>query len=136
MKKIIVTIAVACLLAVSVSAFAMPKIQTDASKKILDEKNASGTDTKHVFNSDVTENNDKVDDSSQIQSGQSVDKNEPTVGLGETSQNQVSNLPLPLPDGRIFLQTGAGAEDPIAYIPTQNPKTGNAIPITPPELDV
>lgn len=133
-KKIMVMIAVACLAVVSISTFALPRMQTIASEN-LNEKDALSTDTDQASISALTENNDKVDVSSKTQSEQTLDKDESTVGLSETSQNQVTNLPVPLPDGRIFLQTGSGTEDPIAYLPTQNPKTGSTTPIEPPELD-
>lgn len=138
-KKIVAAMVIACLIVVSLSTFAWSRMQALESKGILiqgtiKEKDASGTDTGIASGSNVPENGNRADGSSTTQSEQTLNKNENTLCTDDVNQNQASNLPTPLPDGRIFLQPGAGTEDPIAYIPTQNPKTGSTIPIEPPEL--
>lgn len=146
-KKVMAMIVFLCLMAVPFSTFALLRLQVDGSVKIRNEKNVVNTKTKsadstnlQTFNSDIqqasrsnaTENSSKVDDSRKTQDDETLNKNESTARPDptETNQGQISKLPVPLPDGRIFL----GAEDPIPYIPTENPKTASRIPIAPSEL--
>lgn len=150
-KAIMAMIAIECLIVVSLSTFALSCMQVAESVRIKNEKKAVNTNTQsadsanlQTFNSDiqqasksdVTRNTDKVDDSCKIQDKQTLSKHEFIVWPTETDQSPISALPLPLPDGRIFLRLCAGAEDPIPYIPTESPKTASRTPIVPPELDI
>ena len=145
-KRVIAIIAIACLMIISLSTFTLSRVQVAESAKIQNAKNAAETITQsadsanqQAFNSnnqqasrsDAIENNGNVDSSCRIQDEQTPSKNEFATSPTETNQGHISELPLPLPDGRIFL----GAEDPIPYIPTENPKAGIRIPILPSELD-
>lgn len=69
------------------------------------------------------------EDSARAQDDQALNKNESVGRPTETNRGQISELPVPFPDGRIFL----GAEDPIPYIPTESPKIISRIPILPAE---
>jgi len=139
MKKTLkVVIAVACLMVVSLSIFTLPRMQIAESVKIQNEKNGADTHAQSsdsVSMSDVRGSSDEVDYSCKMQDEQMLNSNDFTVRITETDQNQISELPVPLPDGRIFLRANASAEDPIPYIPTENPKTPSGIPIVPPELE-
>jgi len=139
MKKTTVSIiTIACLMVMSLSTFALSRMQVAELVRIQNEKDAADTHAQSpasVSTSDVMENSDEVGDSCKIQDEQTLNSNDFTVRITETDQNQISELPVPLPDGRIFLRANASAEDPIPYIPTENPKTPSGIPIVPPELE-
>jgi len=83
---------------------------------------------------DAMENSDKVADSCKTRDEQTLDKDEFSMWPPKTNQTLTPELPAPLPDGRIFPGTGT-AEDPIPYIPTENPKMGGRTPIILTELD-
>ncbi len=146
-KTIVAMIAIGCLVVISLSTFALSHIQAPESMKAWNEKNATDTtnwsaaeqitgfSNQQASKSYVTENGDSVDGSCRTQGEQTLNKNESTIWPAETNQSPVSDLPVPLPDGRLFLHASAGTEDPIPYIPTQNPKVISGTPIVPPELD-
>ncbi len=148
-KKIIAIVTIVCLMVISLSIFAVPRVQIVESAKIQNEKatkdvnmQSAGSTGSQTFNSDnlqsshsdAIKGSDKVDDSYGIQNEQTHDENGSTVFPTETNQGQSPELPLPLPDGRIFLGS-PWTEDAIPYIPTENPKTGTRTPILPPEMD-
>lgn len=145
-KKVTALASFLCLLAVTALTFASLHMQVVIPVKIQNEKSAVDTNTQladsvylQTFNSyiyqahksNATQNSSRIDDSRKIQDDQTLNKNDSSVwpSPGETNQGQISELPIPLPDGRIFL----GAEDPIPYIPTENPKIASRIPILPAE---
>ena len=149
-KTIMAIIAIACLFVISSSTFALSYMQATESMRIKNEKNVVDTDSQHsdstdpqTFNPDiqqtsrpdVTRNADEVGDSCKIQDEQTLSKHGFVVWPTETSYSQISDLPAPFPDGRIFLRLSAGTEDPIPYIPTENPKITSRTPIVPLELD-
>jgi hypothetical protein len=138
--------AIACFVIISLSTLTLSCVQVAKSTNVQNTKNAAGTITQsddsanqQAFNSnnqqasrsETIKNSGNVDNSCKIQDEQTPNKNESATSSTETNQGRISELPLPIPDGRIFL----GAEDPIPYIPTENPKACTRIPILPPELD-
>ena len=148
-RKTIAIMTIVCLMVVSLSAFAVSSVQIVEPAKIQNEKTtkdaniqSTGSAGSQTFNSDnlqssrsdAIKDSDKVDDSYGIQNEQTHDKNASIVFHTETNQSQSPELPMPLPDGRIFLGS-PWTEDAIPYIPTENPKTGTRTPILPPEMD-
>lgn len=61
----------------------------------------------------------KTNDSCKTENDQTLTEDDVTHPL---------ELPVPYPDGRIFLGAGS-SEDPIPYIPTENPKAEGRVPI-------
>lgn len=150
-KTLMAIITISGLIAVSFSTFALSRMQAAESVKIQNEKDATDisaqsadsgdpqilrSDVQQASTSDVMENSGEVDDSCPTQDEQMSNKNDFALWTTETDQNQISELPIPLPDGRVFLQASAGSEDPIPYIPTESPKTSSGTPIVPPELEI
>lgn len=142
--------AIACLMVISLSTFALLRVQFAESVKIQCEKNDTDVNrvandpanqqtlnstTKQTSSSDVVKNIHQVDDQCRIQDEQTLNQNEPTKRPTEANQNQVSQSPVPFPDGRIFLRASTGTEDAIPYIPTEYPKTSITAPLVPLELD-
>jgi hypothetical protein len=77
--------------------------------------------------------NNNIDDAPATNNLQGETSNELAEDSVETSndENFQQELPLPLPDGRIFLNSGP----PYAYTPTCTPKEPPITPILPPELE-
>ena len=146
-KKIILIVTIVCLMVISLSTIAVSRVQIMESAKMQTEKTTKDankqsasltgsqtfdSDNLQSSRSDAIKDSDKAGDSYGIQNEQIHDENESTVFPTETNQSQSPELPLPLPDGRIFLGS-PWTEDAIPYIPTENPKTGTRTPILPPE---
>jgi len=150
-KTIMAVITIACLMVISLFPLALSYMQSAKSERIKNEKNAVDTNTQsadsadpqtlnsdiqQASESDVTQNTDKSDDSCKIQNEQTLSTHGFIALPTETNPSPISALPLPLPDGRIFLRSSPGTEDPIPYIPTENPKMPSRTPIVPLEQDI